>query len=69
MSPRHPALSPSTHHLEEVSEHLHRQDRLIHAGNVAKEGFRAQINKLKSRNEELEARVKELEAELAAAKK
>ncbi|ORX35747.1 hypothetical protein BD324DRAFT_631497 [Kockovaella imperatae] len=63
-SPMHPALSPSTHHLEEVSEHLHRQDRLIKAGQAAKEGLRSQINRLKDRNAELEARVKQLESQI-----
>jgi septal ring factor EnvC (AmiA/AmiB activator) len=46
---------------EELSAHLHRQDRLIAAGEKAKEGFRKTIQKQKERIEQLEARLKELE--------
>lgn len=51
---------------EQLSAHLHRQDRLVRAGEAAKEGFRKTIQKQKARIEELEARVRELEAERGA---
>ena len=59
--PAHPALSPSITSLDNLSEHLHRQDRLIKAGEAAKEGFRKRIKALEERNRELEAWVNQLE--------
>ncbi|ORY32854.1 hypothetical protein BCR39DRAFT_522143 [Naematelia encephala] len=60
----HAALSPTLSSLEQLSEHLHRQERLLRAGEAAKDGFRKKIRSLEERNAELEARVKELEKQL-----
>ena len=60
-SPAHPELSPSLATLDHLSEHLHRQDRLIKAGEAAKEGFRKRIKALEERNRMLEDKVKALE--------
>jgi hypothetical protein len=40
---------------------MHRQDRLLRAAELSKEGMRKTILNLQTRNKELEARIKELE--------
>ncbi|KAK1924082.1 hypothetical protein DB88DRAFT_489035 [Papiliotrema laurentii] len=63
-SPLHHALTPSLSNFEQLSAHLHRQDRLIRAGETAKEGFRKTIQRQKEQIEALEKKVKELEQRL-----
>jgi len=65
-SPPHSVLSPTLASLEQVSEHIQRQERLINAGEQLKQGLRKTIANLQERNRELEARVKDLEAKLGA---
>ncbi|KAK8864551.1 hypothetical protein IAR55_001801 [Kwoniella newhampshirensis] len=60
-SPPHTILSPTLSTLESLSEHLHRQDRLIRAAEQMKQGMRMTIKGLQEKNKELEERVKELE--------
>ncbi|WVQ80232.1 hypothetical protein IAT38_002337 [Cryptococcus sp. DSM 104549] len=62
MSPPHAELLPTVSSLEQLSEHLHRQDRLVRAAEVMKQGMRKTIKSLQDKNKELEARVKELES-------
>lgn len=64
-SPPHVSLSPTLSSLGQLSDVLHRQDRLVKAGEAAKEGFRKTIRTLQARNQELEDRVKALEQQLA----
>ena len=51
--------------LQDVSEQLHRQERLIHAAEQMKGCLRTTISGLQDKNLALEVRVKHLEAELA----
>lgn len=60
--PPHPALSATIASLDGLSEHLARQDRLVRAAEAMKKSMRETIRSL-------QARVKELEDELAAARK
>ncbi|WVQ99533.1 hypothetical protein IAU59_006669 [Kwoniella sp. CBS 9459] len=60
-SPPHSYLSPTLSSLEQLSEHLYRQDRLLRAAEQMKKGMRTTIQGLQERNKELEDRVKELE--------
>ncbi|WOO81150.1 uncharacterized protein LOC62_03G004682 [Vanrija pseudolonga] len=60
--PPHPALSATLASLDGLSEHLARQDRLVRAAEAMKKSMRETIRSL-------QARVKELEDELAAARK
>ena len=61
LSPPHPSISPALTSLQEISEKLYRQDRLLHAADAAKEVFRKKIKEQQQRIQELEQRVKELE--------
>ncbi|WWC89163.1 uncharacterized protein L201_004081 [Kwoniella dendrophila CBS 6074] len=63
-SPPHSILSPTLSSLEQLSEHLHRQDRLLRASEQMKKGMRTTIRTLQDKNKELEERVKELEKRL-----
>jgi hypothetical protein len=54
-------MTPSLSSFEQLSEHLHRQDRLIRAGEVAKEGFRKTIKTQQDRIRELEEKLQQLE--------
>ncbi|WWD17133.1 hypothetical protein CI109_101570 [Kwoniella shandongensis] len=63
-SPPHAIVSPALSSLESISEHLHRQDRLIRAAEQMKKGMRLTIKGLQDKNKELEERVKELEKRL-----
>ncbi|OCF32969.1 hypothetical protein I317_04315 [Kwoniella heveanensis CBS 569] len=60
-SPPHSYLSPTLSSLEQLSEHLYRQDRLLRAAEQMKKGMRTTIKGLQDRNKELEDKVKELE--------
>ncbi|WVF71333.1 hypothetical protein IAT40_006136 [Kwoniella sp. CBS 6097] len=63
-SPPHSYLSPTLSSLEQLSEHLYRQDRLLRAAEQMKKGMRTTIKGLQDRNKELEDKVKELEKRL-----
>nr|XP_019046501.1 hypothetical protein I302_05251 [Kwoniella bestiolae CBS 10118]OCF25431.1 hypothetical protein I302_05251 [Kwoniella bestiolae CBS 10118] len=63
-SPPHSILSPTLSSLEQLSEHLHHQDRLLRAAEQMKKGMRTTIKTLQERNKELEDRVEELEKRL-----
>jgi hypothetical protein len=64
-SPAHPVLSPALASLEQVSEHVQRQERLLRADTHMKQSLRSTIATLKERNQQLEAKVKDLEKQLA----
>ncbi|WVR06899.1 hypothetical protein IAU60_003935 [Kwoniella sp. DSM 27419] len=66
LSPPHNYLSPTLSSLEQLSEHLHRQDRLLRAAEQMKKGMRSTIKGLQDKNRELEERVRELEKRLGA---
>ncbi|WRT66535.1 uncharacterized protein IL334_003494 [Kwoniella shivajii] len=62
--PPHAILSPTMSSLDQISDHLHRQDRLLRAADQMKKGMRITIKTLQDKNKELEDRVKELEKRL-----
>jgi hypothetical protein len=59
-SPSHPILSPALASLDQVSEHIQRQERLIRASEQMKQGLRRTIANLQKEKEDLMAENKEL---------
>nr|ODN80171.1 hypothetical protein L203_05979 [Cryptococcus depauperatus CBS 7841] len=64
-TPLHRNLFPSISCLEQLNEHLHRQDRLLAAAEQMKTTMRKTVKSLQEKNKILEDRVRELESRLA----
>ncbi|EIW70470.1 hypothetical protein TREMEDRAFT_29287, partial [Tremella mesenterica DSM 1558] len=60
----HPSVSTTLESLESISEHIKRQDRLLHASEQMKQGLRKTIAGLQEKNGELERKNKELEEKI-----
>jgi hypothetical protein len=64
-SPSHPILSPALASLDQVSEHIQRQERLIRASEQMKQGLRRTIANLQKEKDELSLENKELKRRAA----